>query len=146
MEVVSKTIPNKYLLSQVCKLLGEGKEIMLRAKGNSMFPFIRDSIDTIVLMPLKNDVLEGDIVLALTSDGRYLVHRVLAMSGECVTLMGDGNIGQKESCKMADIHGRAIAVERKGKRISLISPRAKSAMRLWRMLLPVRRYLLAIYR
>ena len=133
-----KTVPNDVLLEEAATLLGEGREVVLSPRGQSMLPFIREGRDAVVLK-LRDDVQVGDIVLARLP-GRYVLHRVFGVEGGRLTLMGDGNVGLKEHCGKEDILGTVVAIERGEK---TIIPGKGS---FWRALLPVRRYILAIYR
>jgi hypothetical protein len=36
----SVTLPNEVMLPEVAKMLSEGKQVTIKAKGNSMLPFI----------------------------------------------------------------------------------------------------------
>lgn len=133
------TLPNEILLGEVAAVLREGREAIILPTGNSMLPFIRNGEDRVMLQ--KKDTLEvGDIVLACRN-GRYLLHRIVALEGEAVTLMGDGNLRGQEHCHRGDILGTVTAIIRPdGKR------RVPGKGRLWRALRPIRRYLLAIYK
>ena len=78
-------------LTQVPRLLAEGKVVILkRVKGISMLPFIRGGVDSVKLRKVEG-LKVGNIVLAIFN-GRPLVHRVIAIEGNRVTLMGDGNL------------------------------------------------------
>ena len=110
-----------------------------------MYPFIRPSRDRVVLSA-PDRVVVGDIVLALLDSGHYVLHRVLSIDGETLRLMGDGNICSGEQCEMKDILAKATHIVRGGKQVSTASSRERAMARLWRMLLPVRRYLLFILR
>ena len=134
-----KVIPNDILIPQIGELLAEGREVELRPKGNSMLPFIRQEKDNVVLR--KSDTVSvGDIVLARAGE-RFVLHRVIKQEGDALTLMGDGNIRGTESCRKGDVLGTVVVILRGGRRA--VKP---GKGRLWRFLLPVRRYLLAFYR
>ena len=47
-------IPNEVLIPAIGKLLGEGREVELRPKGNSMLPFIRSERDSVILRKLPD--------------------------------------------------------------------------------------------
>ncbi|MBR6183567.1 Peptidase S24-like [Bacteroidales bacterium WCE2004] len=134
-----RTVPNDILLGEVAAVLQEGREAVILPTGKSMLPFIREGVDRVVLR--KKDSFEiGDIVLA-RFDGRYLLHRIVALDGDAVTLMGDGNLRGQEKGRTDEIVGTVSAIIRPdGRR------HAPGKGRLWRALKPVRRYLLAIYR
>ena len=57
------TLPNESMLSEVTSLLQTGHRVKLRARGNSMLPFITGDRDSIILLK-KKTVHRGDIVLA----------------------------------------------------------------------------------
>lgn len=133
-----KIVPNTLILEEAGQLLNEGRTVRFTPLGSSMLPFIRGGRDSVVLA--KKDTVEvGDIVL-VRLPGRYVLHRVIALDGERVTLMGDGNIAGTEECTLADVMGTAIEIGR-GRRS--VKP---GKGRIWRALKPFRRYILAIYR
>ena len=138
-------LANDVLLPEVVRLLDEGERVKLRVKGDSMLPFIVGGRDSVVLG--KTELLhKGDIALAHLADGRYVLHRILAIADERVTLMGDGNLYGTEECHRRDIAGVAVKILRNGKYIDCTSPDECSKATLWRVLKPFRRYLLGIYR
>ncbi len=134
-----RVIPNDILLGEVAALLREGREAVITPTGNSMLPFIRGGVDHVVLRR-TDDITVGDIVLVHTG-GRYILHRLIARDGDALTLMGDGNLQGTESCTTAEVVGTVTAVIRPSGRE--LTP---GKGRLWRILKPLRRYLLAIYR
>jgi hypothetical protein len=138
-------LPNNILLPEVEKLLSQGTEVTLKVRGNSMLPFIvgdRDSVVLIKAQQLKN----GDIVLAHLNNSRYVLHRIIKINSIGVSLMGDGNIRGVEHCNMSDICGKVSKIIRNGNYIEIDSNCEICKARLWRILRPIRRYLLGIYR
>lgn len=126
------------MFGEVCALLAEGKRVKLLAKGSSMRPLIRGDEDKLVLAPV-NALRKGDVVLARINSSGYVVHRIVAIDGDMITLMGDGNLYLTEKCSRTDISGIAVAVIRNGRERSLTSFRAMLYVRLWRWMLPCRR-------
>lgn len=139
------TLPNEVLLSEVARLLEGGETVTMTVKGNSMLPFITGERDSVVLR-WADTLKRGDIVLANLGNRRYVIHRIIALNAHRVTLMGDGNLYGTEQCSRTAIAGQAIRILRKGRTIDCTSPAQRRRAVLWRRLLPVRRYLLAIYR
>ena len=133
-----RVLPNEVLLEEVGRLLDEGREVSFTPLGNSMLPFIHGGKDNVVLRKMPSAAV-GDIVL-VRLPGRYILHRIIALDGEKVTLMGDGNLVGTENCTWADIMGTVTAIQ-KGKRS--VKP---GNGRLWRVLKPFRRYILGIYK
>ena len=89
----------------------------------------------------------GDVVLAWVDDGRYVVHRIIRISGDEVTLMGDGNLAGTEHCRLADVNAKAThVVDAKERQHYLYTPWRCRAAKMWWRLRPIRRYILAIYK
>ena len=144
---MNMTFPNEVLLPEVAELLARGTEVEIRTKGSSMLPFIVGDRDSVRLkaMPVY---AEGDAVLAEIAPGRFVLHRIVRIDGDCVTLKGDGNLVGTESCRFKDIKGKAIAVVKPRGRIKdLAGAKALRRARRWNAL-PyfIRRYYLAILR
>lgn len=138
--IEKKVIPNEILLAEVRRLLDNDQEVIIMAKGSSMLPYLRSERDSVALRK-KDDVEVGDICLAYLQEGRYVLHRVFALDGDKVTLMGDGNIRGTEHCTKADICGTVVRIiKASGQEFE------PGKGRIWKRLLPVRRYILAVYR
>ena len=127
-------------------MVGEGVSVTFPVRGFSMLPFIVGARDSVILQRPGN-VRVGDVVLAWVEGERYVVHRIIQIAGERVTLMGDGNIAGVEHCRLSDV--KAIAthvVKPSGRHRSLQSVWMMRAARWWFAVRPVRRYILGIYR
>ena len=142
----SATVNDERILGDAVSLVNEGMAVTLRVKGRSMLPFILGGHDSVVLTR-PGDVAIGDVVLARIDGQRYVLHRVMEVSPERVVLMGDGNICGQEVCRPEDILARADeVVDEKGRHRRLDTPRQRRRARIWRSLLPVRRWILAVYK
>lgn len=141
-----KQLQNSVFLPQVAELIREGHSVTITARGYSMMPFIEHNRDLLIFSQ-AGDVHVGDVVLAEISKGVFVCHRVDALQGDRLTLRGDGNVFGTEHCTLLDVRARLSAVVRKGKRYNLDTSRAwRIYSCIWPRLLPVRRYLLALYR
>lgn len=121
-------------------LLAEGKDVEMTPKGNSMLPFIKGGRDSVVLTKPFRAFEVGDIVLAKVGD-RFIMHRVFAVEGKKLTLMGDGNICGTEHCASDDVIALVTEIHKEnGKKV--IPGKAV----FWRRIRLFRRYILAIYR
>jgi len=138
-------IPNEILLPDVEKILRNGMNVTLRVKGNSMLPFIHGDNDSAVLVP-ANCIQKGDVVLAHLKNNCYIMHRIIRLKGDNVTLMGDGNLQETECCHVSDICGKVTLILRNNKSIDLTSLTERCKAVIWQKLRPIRRYMLAIYR
>ena len=140
------TVSDEVIMAEAIRLVQEGLSVTLPVGGRSMLPFIIGGEESVILS--RALLLEkGQIVLAWVDGCRYVVHRIIAIDGERLKLMGDGNIRGTETCLCSDV--KAIAthvVDRHGRRHDLYSKWRLAASRLWNWLRPIRRYLLAVYR
>ena len=137
---------DKDIISEAIRLVEEGVSVTLPVDGRSMLPFIIGGKESVILQQPRQPQI-GDVVLALVEDGRYVVHRIIRIDGDHVTLMGDGNLVGTERCTIANIKALAThVVDAKGKMHQIDTPWRRRAAQLWWHLRPVRRYLLAIYR
>lgn len=139
----SIVLPNSLLLGEVSALLAEGHPVVLMTKGNSMLPFIRGDKDSVRLVAAQEYKI-GQAVLAQLSPGHYVLHRLVEVSGEDVTLQGDGNLRGREHCRKSDICGVVTEVIRPGGK--KVGTRDESAARWRRLPYIIRRVILAIYR
>ena len=146
-DIVQRTeIANEILLPMVREAIGEGNTCSIYVKGYSMRPFLEHLRDQVDLAPV-GDLHVGDAVLAEITPLHFVLHRIIAIDGEHITLMGDGNIRGTEHCRRCDVCGIVTQYIRPGGHIIRASdPRLRRRIRLWRRLLPLRRYLLFIYK
>ena len=139
-----KVIANHILVTEIDRLVKEGSQVTFMPKGCSMLPFIRGGRDSVV-MKKDDNISYLDIVLAKTGN-TYVIHRVISIDADKVTLMGDGNICGKEYCHKNDIIAKVVKIIKDDKQIDCTDGSHKRKAELWKRLLPARRYLLAIYR
>lgn len=140
-----KSLPNNFAIENVKMLVDEGRKVILPVKGNSMLPFIVGDRDSVELKKTER-VVVGDVVLAWVDGNRYVIHRIIQRdaSGH-LTLMGDGNIAGTEHCTEQDVVAKALyRVRPDGRKNPLYNN--STGVRVWRTLLPVRRWILAVYR
>ena len=89
----------------------------------------------------------GDVILAEVEDGHFVCHRIEAIKDGIVTMRGDGNVEGIEVFPEANVRAKLLQVVRKGKTYTLTNSRVwKCYSAVWPKLLPMRRYLLALYR
>ncbi|MCI1785005.1 MAG: S24/S26 family peptidase [Bacteroidales bacterium] len=138
-------IDNDILFPEVLSLLDKGKQVVIPCKGVSMLPFIRQGLDTVKLEK-AGSVKRGDIVLFVYK-GKYVLHRVWKIERDTALMMGDGVLKNREKCRTTDIYGKAVEILKNGSRpVFPDSSVEKLKAELWRLLLPLRRYLLAAIR
>ena len=141
-----KTLPTNEVIVGVITALETVPRVVLPVRGTSMLPFIVGDVDSVELVKTQH-VEVGDVILAWINGSRYVVHRVIKVDGDNVQLMGDGNLGGEEHCKISDVAAKAeYVISPSGRRAYLYSPWRVRASRFWWKIKPVRRWILAIYR
>lgn len=145
-EVKEIKFSNAELLPEVIRLMDEGHTVTINLRGFSMRPFLENDRDKALLTKAK-EIHKGDVVLAETSPKHYVLHRIINIDGDHITLRGDGNL-LEEHCRREDVKGFAIGFYRKGRKTIDKTNSFKWLLysRLWTSLYPIRRYLLAAYR
>ena len=136
------------MIPEVAALINQGHTVTLPLRGFSMRPWLEDGRDKALLAPVPETLNIGDVVLAEIDKARYALHRIVSISGNEMTLCGDGNI-TPEHIQRADVIAIATGFYRKGS--STLSPvKGNKAYTIywktWLALKPLRRYLLFIYR
>lgn len=142
-----KTIQNNLFFEEVANRIAEGERVRIRAKGNSMLPFIRDRIDEVVLeKPNEQSFNKGSLLLVQLNENRFVLHRVKKTNETLLVLQGDGNLSFVEACTPNDVIAEASAVIRNGKTITKDSFRWNMYRYLWPENYLFRRVALGIYR
>ena len=102
---MKRTVPNRMLFAETRDQLLAGREVVVRVLGQSMLPFFRSG-SRITLRPLREgDLRRGHVVLGETDNGHFVVHRILTVGDERVTLLGDGNTVGTETIPRERIYG-----------------------------------------
>ena len=137
---------DEIIIQEAIRLVEDGMSVTFPVKGNSMLPFIIGGKESVILQkPSQPQV--GDFVLAWVEGCRYVVHRIIRIDGSQVVLMGDGNPAGVEHCTIGDVKAKAThVVGVDGRQHDLYSKPRMLGVRIWRVLLPVRRYILGVYR
>ena len=134
------------IIEEAIRLVREDVNVTLPVNGNSMLPFIIGGKESVILHSPGGIVDVGDVVLAWVDGNRYVVHRIIKLDYDRVTLMGDGNL-TTEHCALGDIKARVThVVDAKDKTHYLYNRWRMLGAKVWYWLRPIRRYLLAIYR
>ena len=134
------------IIKEAVRLVQDGVSVTFPVKGRSMLPFIFGGRESVILQKPES-LRRGQVVLAEIAPDRYVVHRIIKIETDRITLMGDGNICGKESCPPDKVLAIAThVVDEKGNRRPLYSKARNAKAKLWYHISPLRRYILAILR
>lgn len=131
------------IFSLAGEMFDYGKRFKVVVTGNSMYPLLRHGMDSVELKRESYENIKiGDIVLAKSNAGAYVLHRVLKKSDCEFSMMGDGQNyydgPYSNDCLMAKV----TAVYRKSKRIEADNKLYGIYTHVWMFLRPVRKPML----
>lgn len=129
-----KNVDNSTTFSIVRDILLEGQNVTVAVNGQSMLPFFRSG-STVTLRPISEEDFKKYAVVFADAGGRFVIHRIIAIDGEMVTLLGDGNIYGTETMPKSKVYG---AIDCSAIHIFFA--------KIWLWMRPVRRFPLAIFR
>jgi uncharacterized repeat protein (TIGR01451 family) len=105
-------------------VLRRGLQVRFLAHGQSMQPNVLNG-DAVIAEPVDaSELRRGDITLTLGAHG-VLLHRVIGLDPATNRIITRGDAGQQDDTPAALVLGRAVCLERDGKKISLQTPGTK---------------------
>lgn len=128
------------LLPVIQDAINSGNTFTFTAFGNSMHPFIRGGKDRVTLSAPNSIPNLGDIVFYRRSNGEFVLHRIVHIKNDNLTLCGDNQFILEENIKPTQILAQFSTRERNGKILrdqSLIH-------QIWKQQLPIRRFFLHV--
>ena len=96
--------------------------IEMPSHGISMYPLLHAKGDSIRILPVRRDLVLGDIVVFHRDDGKQVAHRVCKVLGNQIQTLGDNCKGCDKPVDQAVIFGLVTHVRRKGKIICVDTP------------------------
>lgn len=133
------SVPNDRLFSSVKDCLHRGQSIVIRIRGNSMLPFLRDNRDLVTLRAVAPGDLKTGTIILFKYKTKYLLHRIVKKKRTNFYLRGDNNWSFRfETCAAEDIQGVVVAIERNGRKIPCDSWKWRFCSYLWMKSHPLR--------
>jgi hypothetical protein len=140
-------LPNEIIIPKVAEYIRSGYTVTLPLRGYSMRPYLEDGRDKALLSKPPSELKIGDVILAEIAPQRYALHRIVYISGDEITMYGDGNFSP-EYIHKGDVMAIATGFYRKGS--EHLTPVSdfwyKCYWQIWLRLRPLRYPLLIIYR
>jgi hypothetical protein len=143
-------VSNDLFFADVVASLQEGRTVTIPVKGYSMLPFIRGGKDLVELEIPSEPLKPYDIVLfhvGTDAEGKWIMHRILKVDGDNLTIQGDGVTRGREHVKTSQVKARAKTIIRAGK--TPVDPYSKNQIALvkfWNFFRPLRPFILKAYR
>ena len=130
----ARTVANRELFAIVRDTLLEGKTVRVAVNGQSMLPFFRSG-STITLRPVREEDIRKYNVVMADAGHAFVVHRIIEVGDDAITLLGDGNIYGTERVARDKVYG-----------VVDCSATHLFFAKLWLLLRPLRRWPLALFR
>lgn len=135
-------MPKKVSLSELSPLMTEalqdGGEVILTVTGRSMAPMLRHRKDRVCLVKPRTGYLQKyELPLFVREDGRYILHRIVAVKPEGYAVMGDNQCVKEYPVLPSQVIGMVKGFWRDGRYIACDNPRYLLYCRLWCFLYPV---------
>lgn len=139
-----KKVRLEELLPVITEKLANGGTVRLPVTGTSMLPLLVQGRDSVTLCAAKDMLKTDDLPLYRRREGAFVLHRVIAVNSNVYTMCGDNQWVPEPGVTQAQVIGVACAITRKGKTFSVESRRYRLYCRLWRRILPMRKYIVKI--
>jgi hypothetical protein len=132
MKVINRD--NVTTFSVVRDILLEGDKVTITVNGQSMLPFFRSG-STVTLRPIRKEDFKKYAVVFADAGNHFVIHRIINIEANKVTLLGDGNIYGTESMDKERVYG---VIDCSALHIFFA--------KIWLWMRPIRRFPLAIFR
>lgn len=113
--------------------------------GKSMEPLFRTHRDMIIVKRAEGELKKYDVALYKTPEGKYILHRVIAVKESEYLIRGD-NTYTVEHVKKDAVLAVLVAFNRAGKRHGVEETGYKIYSRIWNFIYPVRKLINLSYR
>lgn len=123
-------LPSRDFMPLILAALSRGQRVRLTANGGSMTPFIGNN-DIVELEPIHSALTRADIVLARSTSGHYVIHRIVRVAGDSIWLRGDAQTSIDGPLPRRAVFGRVVTACRNGNIRLLDSGRLRLAGRVW---------------
>lgn len=138
-----KIINTAELMAVYRELVESGKEVKVAVSGHSMEPFLKEGRDSVILIKCTQPE-KGDVVMYKRENGRYILHRVVKVSGDKCFFAGDEQTFVEGPLDKSVVFAKACEVKRKGKTLKKGDFIWEFFEHTWLFMLPIRRFLLKL--
>lgn len=142
-----KKIKAASMFPLISEIIEHGQNTRISVSGDSMYPFLRDSIDSVELTKGNFEQLSrGDIVMIQRTNGYYVMHRVIRKNKDCFFIVGDAQQWIEGPLYLEQLVAVVSAIWRKDKRIPCSNRWWRLLSGFWIYLRPLRYFILKVHR
>ena len=125
-----KTLPMEALAELICLQTENGGTATLTVTGSSMMPMLHHQRDAVMLIQKAARQKKGDIILYKLGNGRYVLHRIIALKEDGYICCGD-NQTLREQVSHSQVLAVVSGFHRKGKHYTVDAPGYRLYTALW---------------
>ena len=125
------------LMPLIKETIAAGRSIRFSVTGNSMFPLFANRRDSVTVSP-ADQVRKYDIVLHMRADGTYIMHRVIGIKGNMLTIAGDNENQKEKNVPKEAVIAKVTSFTRKGRIYNMKEFGYLLYSRVWLWLFPAR--------
>ena len=111
--------------------LRAGHSVVIAVRGKSMRPLLREGRDSVVLSPIVGEVKKFDILMYKRADGSYTIHRVVGVSNNGFTIVGDNQFVYENDVPKSSVIAVVSAIKRRGRTIDIGRPILRLYAKIW---------------
>jgi signal peptidase len=142
-----KQVNTGTLIPLIKEIIEKGGSTRITVTGMSMYPFLRDKIDSVVLSRHNfSDIQIGDIVMVINGSGEYILHRVIRKKTNSLFLAGDSQKEQEGPFFPESIIALVTSVWRNERQIKCSSIWWKILSFMWIAIRPFRNIFIKIFK
>lgn len=142
-----KRVKSASIFPLISEIIQQGQSIRIIVSGDSMYPLLRDGIDSVELTKGSFEGLScGDIVMIQRTNGQYIMHRVIRKEADCFYMVGDAQQWIEGPLYPNQLVAVVTALWRKDTHISCSNPILRVYSVTWLFLRPYRYFILRVYK
>jgi len=127
------------VFTMVKEILAKGNSVRLAVTGTSMYPFLREHVDSVELAEFSIlSIRTGYIVLILRDNGEYVMHRIVKRSEESFYMAGDAQNWIEGPVRYDQIVAVVKKVWRNEKQVECSNALWRIYSKIWMGLMPLR--------
>lgn len=138
----------QYSINDLAPLITEciksGQKIKMQVTGTSMFPLLHDRKDTVELTAVSGKLRKYDIVLHRRTNGKYIMHRIIKVKGDVLTIAGDFETEKEYPVYTEQVMAKVCSFWRNGKHFYCDGLFFKAYSFLWVAIFPFRHRVLRV--
>lgn len=144
--IKTRQVDTREYVSVLRELVEQGHSVSMLISGSSMNPFLCHHRDVIYFEKPERALKNGDMVFYQRENGQYVMHRIVKVrkNGE-FELVGDAQTCIEHGVRREQIFALVTRVKRKGREIAPGDFWWFFFARIWPLLIPFRRLIMAGY-